>query len=53
MSWVQSCKIQHPDDVREALGFSGEPDGFDLTTLYARARAEGGAFCHGDLRIAW
>ncbi len=53
MSWVESSKIQHPDDVRKALGFNGEPDGFDLLKLYDRAIQMGDPFSRGDLRVAW
>lgn len=53
MSWVGSSKIQHPDDIRQALGFSGEPDGFDLRKLYDRAKQMGEPYSRGDLRVAW
>ncbi len=53
MSWVKSSKIQHPDDVRKALGFSGEPNGFDLFKLYERGVQMGEPFSRGDLRVAW
>lgn len=53
MSWVNTSKIQHPDNVREALGFSGEPQGFNLLALYERAKPSSAPFTRGDLRIAW
>ncbi len=53
MSWVNSSKIQHPDDIRQALGFSGEPNGFDLQKLYERAKPASAPFTRGDLRLAW
>lgn len=53
MSWVNSSEIQHPDNVRKALGFSGEPNGFDLIKLYERAKLSSAPFTRGDLRIAW
>jgi nicotinic acid mononucleotide adenylyltransferase len=53
MSWVKSSKIQHPDDVRQALGFSGDPNGFDLLKLYERAVQMGEPYSRGDLRVAW
>jgi nicotinic acid mononucleotide adenylyltransferase len=53
MSWVKSSKIQHPDDVRRALGFNGDPNGFDLLKLYERALQMGEPYSRGDLRVAW
>ncbi len=53
MSWVRSSRIQHPDDIRNALGFSGEPTGFDLVRLYGRAKMMDAGYNRNDLRIAW
>lgn len=54
MSWGQTSKIQHPDDVREALGFRGEPGGHDLLHLYRRAANQmHEPYNRGDLRVAY
>jgi len=53
MSWVQASRIQHPDDIRDALGFSGEPGGFDMLSLYQRALQNSEPYSRGDLRLAW
>lgn len=54
MSWGATSKIQHPNDVREALGFSGEPDGHDLLNLYRRAATQmHEPYSRGDLRVAY
>ena len=41
MSWIESSKIQHPDDVRKVLGFRGDPDELDLLKLYKQAKQAG------------
>lgn len=54
MSWGNTSKIQHPNDVREALGFSGEPDGHNLLVLYQRAATQmHEPYSRGDLRVAY
>lgn len=54
MSLSEITRIQHPDDVREALRFRGQPQGLNLEALYAQALCnQGSKFSKSDLRIAW
>lgn len=54
MNLANITKIQHPDDVRDALGFRGQPSGVNLKERYEQALSDNdGAYSQGDLRIAW
>lgn len=54
MSLEKITKIHHPDDVRDALGFQGQPQGVDLIGRYEQAlRDNDGTYSRSDLRIAW
>ncbi len=53
MSLVKVSKIQKPEDIRDALCFNGEPQGYDLIALYDKAIKMGSPYTRGDLRVAW